>query len=288
MKKILLVNNQSLSQEKFLIQNQLLFDSAKELKCCLDIKTNCDVNNMILDNKKLNYDAVLFYDKDIILAKTLENMGLKVFNSSEAINNCDNKALTTICLQKSNIPIPKTSIIPLIFYYKYDYLKEYVEKLIKVFHLPIICKEWFGSWGEQVYLLKTKQEIIDIIEKKQGSKILFQEFIQESFGQDIRINVINNKVVASMKRKSINGDFRANISNGGIMENYIPTKEEETLAIMSAKSVGCDFCGVDILQSNRGPLVCEVNSNAHLLNIYKISNINVAKDILNFILSKIN
>ena len=57
---------------------------------------------------------------------------------------------------------------------------------------------------------------------------------------------------------------------------------------MSAKSVGYDFCGVDILQSNRGPLVCEVNSNAHLLNIYKISNVNVAKDILNYILSKIN
>lgn len=116
MNKILLVNNQSLNQEKFLIQNQLLFDSAKELNCSLDIKTNCDVINILLENNKLDYDAVMFYDKDIILAKTLENMGLKVFNSSEAINNCDNKALTTLCTQKNNIPIPKTSIIPLIFY----------------------------------------------------------------------------------------------------------------------------------------------------------------------------
>lgn len=288
MKKILLVNNRSLNQDKFKIQNQLLFDSAKELNCQLDIKTNCDVANMLLKNENFSYDAVMFYDKDIVLAKTLENMKLKVFNSSDAISKCDNKALTTVCLQKNNIPIPKTSIIPLLFYYNFDYLKEYVNNLTNTLGLPIICKEWFGSWGEQVYLLKSNQEIIEIIDQKKGKELLFQEYIKESSGEDIRINVVNGKVVASMKRKSLNGDFRANISNGGIMENYIPTETEKKLAIKAATTLGCDFCGVDILQSNKGPLVCEVNSNAHLLNIYNISKVNVAKDILEYILSQIN
>ena len=89
-----------------------------------------------------------------------------------------------------------------------------------------------------------------------------------------------------MKRRSINGDFRANISNGGIMGNYIPTKEEEALALRCAKSVGCDFCGVDILQSTRGPLVCEINSNAHLINIKECSGVNVGEEIIKYILKK--
>ena len=126
----------------------------------------------------------------------------------------------------------------------------------------------------------------ELIEKKQGKELLFQEYIKECTGKDIRINVINKQAVASMKRINYD-DFRANLSNGGSMEQYRPTKNELDLAINAAKCVGCDFCGVDILQSNRGPLVCEVNSNAHLINIHKCSGVNVAELILEFVLCKI-
>lgn len=288
MKKILLINNQSLNYEKFIKQNQLLFDAAKELNCELDIKTNCEIICKLNDNSLLQYDGILFYDKDIYLAKTLERLGLKVFNSSDAIAICDNKALTTLALEKANLPIPKTSIIPLIFYYNRDYYNDYVDNLIKELKLPMICKEWFGSWGEQVYLLKSKQDIFDLIDKKQGKELLFQEFIAECSGQDIRINIVGNQIVACMKRKSHNGDFRANISNGGTMEAYTPTTDEINIALKACESVGCDFCGVDILQSKTGPLVCEINSNAHLLNIYKCTGTNVGKEILKYILNKIS
>lgn len=287
MKRLLLVNNQSLNQEKFTKQNQLLLQSAKELNCELEIKTNFDVYNLILRNSLKKYDAVLFYDKDIFLAKRLENIGLKLFNSSDAIYNCDSKAQTEICLDRFNLPRPKTSIIPLTFYYDKNFYSNYIDNLILSLKLPLICKEWFGSWGEQVYLLNSKKEIEEIIEKKQGKELLFQEFVKECSGEDIRLNVVGGQVVASMKRKSANGDFRANISNGGTMENYAPSKQEIDLAISAAKSVGCDFCGVDILQSNSGPLVCEVNSNAHLLNIFACTKVNVAKKILEYVLSKI-
>ena len=82
-------------------------------------------------------------------------------------------------------------------------------------------------------------------------------------------------------------DFRANLSNGGNAENYKPTDIEKEIALKASKALGCDFCGVDILQTKRGPVICEVNSNAHLNNIYKITGMNVANTILKYIVGKI-
>lgn len=286
MKKILLIGNKSLNQEKFVEQNALLLNSAEELNCELIIKTNFEVNNLLLNDKLEKYDAVLFYDKDIILAKKLEILGYKLFNSSNAILNCDSKALTEMCLNKANLPRPKTCVIPMTFYYNKDYYKDYIDNLVEYLKLPLICKEWFGSWGQQVYKLSSKEEIQEIIDKKQGKELLFQEYI-ECGNEDIRLNVVGDKVVATMKRKAKANDFRANISNNGSMDTYTPTEKEKELAIKSSKSLGCDFCGVDILQSKNGPLVCEVNSNAQLVNIYKCTGKNVGKEILKYIISKI-
>lgn len=286
MKKILLISNACFEIEKIKQQNELLLNAAKELNCQLDIKLNTEVYSELLNNNSINYDAVLFYDKDIMLAQKLENLGLKVFNSSEAIEICDSKAKTQIYLEKNNIPTPKTFILPLVFFYNIKYYVNYVDNLVKSLGLPIIAKEWYGSWGEQVYLLKSQEEILELIERKKGKELLFQEYVEECKGNDIRINIVDGKVVAAMKRYN-SKDFRANISNGGTMEQYNPSKEESTLALKTAKSVGCDFCGVDILQSKKGPLICEVNSNAHLINIHKCTGVNVGKLILEYILCKI-
>ena len=286
MKKILLISNACFQISKIKEQNEMLLKAATELNCELDIKLNTEVYCDIMNNALPNYDAVLFYDKDILLAKKLENLGLKVFNSSKAIEICDSKAKTQMYLEKDNLPTPKTIVLPLTFFYDIKYYVNFVDCLIEDIGLPIIAKEWYGSWGEQVYLLNSKKEIINLIEQKKGKELLFQEYIKECAGKDIRINIVNGNVVASMKRYNSN-DFRANISNGGSMEKYSPTKDEVNLALKAAKSVGCDFCGVDILQSDKGPLVCEVNSNAHLINIYKCTKVNVGKLILEYILSEI-
>lgn len=283
-KKILLISNASLEIEKIKEQNKMLFEASTQLNCELSIKNNVQVYSELANGNLPYFDAVLFYDKDILLAKKLELLGFKLFNNSEAVENCDNKAKTQMCLEKYNIPTPKTIVAPLIFYYDQKYYTDFVNHLVDNLGLPLIAKEWFGSWGEQVYLLNSKQEILNLIDKKQGKELLFQEYIEECKGRDIRINIVNKKVVASMKRIN-NQDFRANISNGGYMEKYEPTEQEINLALKASECVGCDFCGVDILQSNKGPLVCEINSNAHLINIYKCTGENVAKDILQCILS---
>ena len=135
-------------------------------------------------------------------------------------------------------------------------------------------------------MINNKQECIDII-NNQKQELLFQEYFDECFGSDIRINLVNNKIVASMHRFSQN-DFRANISNGGSAEKYEPTNLEKTLAIKASQALQCDFCGVDILQTKNGPVICEVNSNAHLNNIYMVTGTNVAEKILLYIKQKID
>ncbi len=287
-KQILLVTNVSLDSDKFKFQNQLLFDTAKGLGIKLDTVTNTNLSHYIGETKCFpKCSAVLFYDKDIFLAQSFERQGYKVFNSSKSIYSCDNKAETYKILSENKLPIPKTYILPLLFNYKKSYIENFIEKIINEISLPLVAKKWYGSEGQQVYLVQTEKELFDLIKAEHGKELLFQRYYCECFGSDIRINLVGGKIVASMKRTSTNGDFRSNLSNGGTAKNYEPTKEEKALAIKASKALGCDFCGVDILQTDDGPVICEVNTNAHLKNIYEITNINVAKHILAYITNKI-
>ena len=286
--KILLINNASLNANKFKQQNELLFNAAKDLNIELEIKRNIDIKYYYDSNgshiENIDCDAILFYDKDITLANLLEKNGYKVFNSSECIKNCDNKALTYKILADNKLSIPKTYIFPLLFYPNAQNNLFYIEKIESELKYPFVAKKWFGSEGQQVFLINNRQEFVNLLDKEK-QELLFQEYFAECFGSDIRINVINNEIVASMHRFSKN-DFRANLSNGGNAEKYEPTDKEKELALKASKALNCDFCGVDILQTKNGPVICEVNSNAHLNNIYKITGINVAYKILNYIRQK--
>lgn len=177
--------------------------------------------------------------------------------------------------------MPKTILAPMTFanigYTNYDFL-ELVEKEL---NYPIIVKECFGSFGMQVYKADSREELMEFVVKIGAKPMLFQEFIVNSAGRDIRLHVVGNQVVTSMYRYSENGDFRANITNGGKMKPYEPTEEEKSLAIESAKVLGLDFAGVDLLIGPDGKaMVCEVNSNAHFKNIFDCTNVNVADAII--------
>ncbi len=287
--KLLLVTNVSLDSEKFNLQNQLLFDTAKKLNINLQIAKNTELLNFVgQENCFPKCDAVLFYDKDVFLARAFEKQGYKVFNCSDSIFACDNKAKTYEILNENNIKIPKTFLLPLMFNYKKEYVKNFVSDVIKNLKLPLVAKKFYGSEGKQVFLINSEDEMFELIEKEQGRELLFQKYYSECHGKDVRINVVGKEVVASMKRESKNGDFRSNLSNGGVAYNYQPTIKEIDLAKKVSKILGCDFCGVDILQTNEGPVVCEVNSNAHLKNIFDTTNVNVAEFILKYIKQKIN
>ena len=244
----------------------------------INVYTNIELANITkIENKP---DFVLFWDKDIPLAKRLEKMGLRLFNSATAIENCDNKALTYIEL-KGIVKMPKTIIAPMTYrnigYNNTDFVKNSINTL----GLPVVIKECFGSFGQQVYLAESYEKAIDIV-KNTNEPLIFQEFIAESKGKDIRIKMVGNNAVASMLRYNDN-DFRANITNGGSMKNYTPTEKEIEIAQKVCKVLNLDFGGVDILFGKDGPIVCEVNSNAHFKNIYDCTGVNVADYIGDYI-----
>ncbi|MDO4299854.1 MAG: RimK family alpha-L-glutamate ligase [Clostridia bacterium] len=244
----------------------------------INVYTNIELAD--IDEIKDKPDFVLFWDKDIPLAKRLEKMGLRLFNSAKAIENCDNKALTYIELE-GMVKMPETVIVPMTYrnigYGNTDFVKKAADKL----GLPMIIKECYGSFGQQVYLAESVDEAVKIVEETR-EPLIFQEFISQSRGRDIRINMVGQEAVASMIRYN-ESDFRANITNGGSMYNYEPNDDEIKIAKKAADILNLDFGGIDILFGDDGPLICEVNSNAHFKNIYECTGVNVAECIVEYI-----
>ncbi|KAB2953118.1 RimK family alpha-L-glutamate ligase [Heliorestis acidaminivorans] len=227
-------------------------------------------------------DFVLFWDKDITLARHLEQMGMRLFNRAETIAICDNKALTVQCLAGKNIAMPKTIVGPLVFQELEAW--EHLEVIAEELCFPLVLKECYGSFGQQVYLIHNYAELLNKVKELKNVPYLFQELVQSSYGQDVRLQVVGDKVVAAMLRKS-DHDFRANVTNGAKMFPYEPTEEEIALAIKCSQLVGADFSAVDLLFGPQGePLLCEVNSNGHFKNIYDCTGVDVAKAIMEHIL----
>lgn len=281
-----LVVNEFLQSNKFNEIHSWLLDAAKKQGISLQLKTNAELLIDLQKQPEMKFyqDFVLFWDKDVRLASYLEYMGYPVFNSAKAIRICDDKSLTHLTLMSQSIRMPHTIIAPMTFnnigYTNHNFLNEVSERL----GFPMVVKECFGSFGQQVYLVKSMEELKDTLLKTGAKPVLFQEYISESFGRDIRLQVVGNKVIAGMYRYSENGDFRANITNGGKMRSYTPTYEQIELALSCCKCIGLDFAGVDILfGENDEPIVCEVNSNAHFKNIYECTGVNAADAIITHI-----
>lgn len=293
MKGLLIVNG-FLDTQKFRELYEMFQKSAKKFSLDLDLKTNdellVDINSINgFDNIYINnVDFILFWDKDVKLAKYLEVLGFKVFNSASSIAICDDKSLTHLSLMNSGIKMPRTIVAPMTYvnigYTNYDYL----EKVKNTLEFPFIVKEVFGSFGRQVYMANNASELETIVNEHSNSPLIFQKYISTSKGRDIRLQVVGDKVVAAMYRYNNSGDFRANLSNGGKVKNYIPTKEEADIAIRCCKILGLDFAGVDLLFGEEDePIVCEVNSNAHFKNITEVSGISVSDYIIEHIMNHI-
>jgi RimK family alpha-L-glutamate ligase len=288
-----LVVNGFLHSYKFNEIHTWLMNAAEKLNIQMYLKTNAELL-VDLPKKRLNHterevDFILFWDKDVKLAKRLEQLGYPVFNSANAIGVCDDKSLTHLTLMGEGIPMPRTILAPMTFanigYTDLSFLKEVANSL----GFPMVVKECFGSFGQQVYMVHNEQELVSKVDELGAKPMLFQEYISNSFARDIRIQVVGGKVIASMYRYSDQGDFRANISNGGKMKAYEPTKEQCELAIRCCEIIGLDFAGVDILfDQGENPIVCEVNSNAHFKNIYDCTGVNAADVIMEYIAVTMN
>ena len=226
-------------------------------------------------------DFVLFWDKDTELAKRLEGEGLRLFNSADAIAVCDNKALTARALV-GHVPTPRTVISPKTFEgVGYNNL-DFVENSARLLGLPLIIKEAYGSFGKQVYLANTVEEAKDTVRSLGYKDFIIQEFIRESCGRDVRVNVVGGRVVSAMERHNEN-DFRSNISNGGSMKKAELDPEFERVAVKAAEIIGLDFAGVDVLFGKDGPIVCEVNSNPHFKSSLECTGVDMSEKIMDYV-----
>lgn len=277
-----LVVNGFLRTRKFSELTELFVSAAAKAGIELAVLSNTDIladTGMCLKEKP---DFVLFWDKDIHLGTFLESQGIPLYNPVSSIRICDDKRLTHLALFEKGIPMPRTIIAPMTYanigFTDFDFLV-LVERELS---FPLILKEAFGSFGEQVALVEDRNELIHCVKNAQTTELLFQQYIESSRGRDLRLQVVGDRVVAAMYRHS-ETDFRANITAGGKMKRYEPTEEECALAIRAAKAVGASFAGVDLLFGPDGPLVCEVNSNAHFKNLLDCTGVNVAEEIINYI-----
>ncbi|MDR1940276.1 MAG: hypothetical protein LBQ40_05745 [Clostridiales bacterium] len=256
-------------------------------------------------------DFIIFWDKDVILCRILQDMGFKVFNAARPIEICDDKALTAVEL-RGKADMPETAVAPATFdnigYTSLGFADIAAESL----GFPLVVKERKGSLGQQVYIVRDRESLLNTVIAHDRAPLLFQKFIDTSNSMrffedglraaaeasppvfddkktvscDLRIYVIGKKTASAVVRRSVS-DFRANIAQGSTPMAYIPTEEESLLAETAAVALGLDFCGVDIVADASGKrYLLEVNSNAGFLGFYRTHGVNIAEMILQYIIGK--
>lgn len=233
-------------------------------------------------------DFAIYWDKDIHFAAHLEALGIRTFNSSRAIDLCDDKAKTQVELIKAGLPLPKTAISPLV-YKPVDWINSrFVEDSCSNLGFPLVLKEAYGSFGSQVSLIDDKTKLAEVLGGIDTQKFLLQEYIESSKGKDVRVFVVGKKAVCALVRESISGDFRSNLTLGGKAKVFDGSKDYLRLAEQACAALHLDFGGVDLLIAKDGsPIICEVNSNAHYINSQNFTGIKIGQLYLEYIVSEV-
>lgn len=213
------------------------------------------------------------------IVRQLEMQGVYTVSSSLAINRSRDKLRSIQILAKAGVGIPKTIV---------SRNSTDIDNLLeKLGGMPVIIKLARGTHGNGVVLAETKKAAKSVLQalyltNEDGTNILLQEFVAESAGTDIRAFVVGGRVVASMKRQSLDDDFRSNLHKGGEGTKIKLTEEERKMAIKAAKAMGLNVAGVDLMRSERGPLVLEVNASPGF-GIEKVTGRDVATPIIEYI-----
>ncbi len=252
------------------------------LRCYMNItshKPQVVYNGKILEN----FDAIIprigasrtFYGTAVV--RQFEVMGVFSANESQAISRSRDKLRCLQILAREGIGLPVTG---------FAHSTQDIDGLLEtVGGAPVVIKLLEGTQGIGVVLAETYQAAKSVIEAFRGlnANILVQEYIKEAGGADLRCFVVGGKVVAAMKRQGAPGEFRSNLHRGGKAEKMKLTPEEKSTAIRAAKAMGLSIAGVDLLRSNHGPVVMEVNSSPGLEGIEEATGVNVAGKIIDFI-----
>ncbi len=282
-----------LSRSRDLYSTKRLVEAAKErnhkadvidtLRCYMNI-TSARPTIHYKGNELSHYDAVIprvgssvtFYGAAVV--RQLEMMGVFCVNHSVAITRARDKLRSLQLLSKKGIGLPITG-----FAHSIDEIQDLIKMVGGV---PLVIKFLEGTQGIGVVLVETAKAARSVMEAFLGLKvnILVQEYIKEASGADIRCFVVGNNVVAAMKRQAKSPEeFRSNLHRGGYASEAEITEEERTMAIRASHIIGLNVAGVDIVRSNRGPLIIEVNASPGLEGIEKATKKDVAGSIIQFI-----
>jgi len=283
-----------LSRNSKLYSTRRLIEAAKALgheirvidhiRCFMDMGTEHPSIHFKKEEFKPNdFDAVIprigasvtFYGTAVV--RQFEMMGAYCVNESVAISRSRDKLRSIQLLSRKGVGIPVTA---------FANTPDNVNGLIReVGGAPLVIKLLEGTQGIGVVLAETKKAAESVIEAFMGvkSNILIQEFIKEAGGSDIRCLVVGGKVIAAMQRTALAGEFRSNLHRGGTAQLVKLTPAERATAVKAASIMGLNVCGVDLLRSDRGPLVMEVNSSPGLEGIEEATKKDVASMIIQFI-----
>lgn len=257
-------------------------DIVNHVRCYINITSNRP--SVSYQGRELpKYDAVIprigasvtFYGTAVL--RQFEVMGVYPVNESVAITRSRDKLRSLQLLARKGVGLPVT-----VFAHRTSAAEEVVKM---VGGPPVVIKLLEGTQGIGVILGETARAAESIIQAFGGvnTNILVQEFIKEAGGEDIRCLVVGGKVVASMKRRGKEGEFRSNLHRGGSAETVKVTAAERATALAAAKAMGLNVCGVDMLRSNHGPVVMEVNSSPGLEGVETATGVDVAGRIIEFI-----
>lgn len=215
--------------------------------------------------------------------RQFEQAGVPCINSSNSIEIVKDKFQTSQILSRAGIAVPNAMLV------KSAIDVELVDKQIG---FPCVIKVITGSFGNGVYLCNYKHDFKKLMEfiNKLGVKkqLIVQEFLNDKVGEDLRVWVIGNKVIGAMKRTAIDGDFRANITRGGIGESFEVTPDIEHLVLSTARALDLDIAGIDLLFDHQGFRVCEANANPGFSGFEQYCNTNIAEQIAKYVKLKIN
>jgi ribosomal protein S6--L-glutamate ligase len=257
-------------------------DVINHLRCYINIAAHKP--DLFYEGEKLaGYDAVIprigasvtFFGTAVL--RQFEMMGVYPVNESVAITRSRDKLRSLQLLARKGVGLPVT-----VFAHRTSNAEEIIDLIGGA---PVVIKLLEGTQGIGVVLGETPKAAESIIQAFGGVKtnILVQEFVKEANGEDIRCLVVGDKVVASMMRKGKEGDFRSNLHQGGSAHAIRITPAERSTAVSAAKIMGLNVCGVDLLRSNHGPVVMEVNSSPGLEGVENATGIDVAGKIIEFI-----
>jgi len=212
--------------------------------------------------------------RGVSVVRAFERMGVIVLNEGDGIQSSRDKLLASQKMNEGGVPIPITAQV--------GTWQDTRRAVSRVGGTPCVIKTNEGTHGSGVFLAHTEQQARQLVYQmlERGLRPLVQEYISESHGQDIRAFVVGGKVVASMRRKAKGSEFRSNFHLGGEVEKLAISDEYAEIACKAAQILGLEIAGVDMLESDRGPLVLEVNSSPGLEGIEAASGINVASRII--------